>query len=289
LTAASFIQADGLGRHGWARTLGVLAITVGAGVAAALAVRGLVFPLLKTGLSDAPETLRSGALALTAGGIFACALLGLLVGTRWLHGRPVRSLVTSAPPFRYGHLLLGLVLSAGLVGVTAYVMDPAAIKPLNEVPMATLAIGFLGMLIGFSIQAPMEEILFRGYILQVAWRGFRSVWAAAGISALLFSLAHLGYNLESALFSLTSAIGLTVIVLLLGGLEFSMGAHIGNNLIIAFLFQDLSRANEDATAGIAWDELGANAGVMLALVAVAFVLRRLSREAPDSRAERPFR
>jgi membrane protease YdiL (CAAX protease family) len=195
LIAASFIQADGQGRHGLARTLGGPALTIGAGIAAAFAARGLVFPILKANLTDAPETVRSAALALTARGMFACALVGLFLGVRYLHGRPIRSLISTAARSRFGHLLLGLIVSGGLIGVVGYVMHPSAMKPLTDLPLAAVACSYLAMLIGFSIQATTEEVLFRGYIMQVAWRGFRSIWAAAGLSAVHFSLAHLGYNL----------------------------------------------------------------------------------------------
>ena len=110
-------------------------------------------------------------------------------------------------------------------------------------------------------------------------RGFRSVWAAACLSVVLFTLAHFGYGIESAISSLTFALGMTVVVVLLGGLEFAMGAHIGNNLIIALLFQDLSDANAPSASGIAWDELAAQAGIMLVLIIVATLTRLSSRRA----------
>jgi len=279
MSTTPFIQAQGLGRHGWARTLGTLALMVGAGVAGVFAARGTVLPLLRTTLADAPEPVRSGALILMAGGIFICATAGLFFGVRWLHGRPIRSLITTAPRLRFGQLLLGLTLSAGLVGISAYALDPGSLKPLSGMPLTGLAVSFLAMLVGFSIQAPAEEIIFRGYILQVAMRGFRSVWAAACLSVVLFTLAHFGYGIESAISSLTFALGMTVVVVLLGGLEFAMGAHIGNNLIIALLFQDLSDANAPSASGIAWDELAAQAGIMLVLIIVATLIRLSSRRA----------
>lgn len=274
MTASAFIRAQGLGRHGWARTLGTLALMVGAGVIGVLAARAALLPILRTTLADAPEPVRSGALALMAGGIFACVLAGLFVGVRWLHDRPILSLMTAAPRFRFGQLLLGLCLTAGLVGGAAYGLNPGSLKPLSDVPLVPLAGSFLMMLLGFSIQAPAEEIIFRGYILQVGRRGLGSAWAAAGLSMVLFTLAHVGYGVESAISSLTFAVGLTVLVLLLGGLEFAMGVHIGNNLIITFLLQDLSDANAPSAAGVAWDELIANAAVILVLIGVAALIRR---------------
>jgi hypothetical protein len=55
-------------------------------------------------------------------------------------------------------------------------------------------------------------------------------------------------------------------------------------LIVAFLFQDLFQANESSSQGIAWDELGADAAVMLAFITVAFFLRgRQQKHRPDCR------
>ncbi len=278
MSATAFIRAQGLGRHGWARTLGTLALMIVLAVLAALAARGGAFPILRTTLADAPEPIRSGALALVAGALFGSALIGLLIGVRFLHGRPARSVVTTARRFRWLHLILGFLVSAGLVGALGYLLDPEGLKPLDTLPIGTLALSALMLLAGFAIQAPTEEVLFRGYILQVGWRGFRSPWLTAGLSVVLFTLFHFGYGIESALFSLISAVGLLIVVLLLDGLELTMGAHVGNNLIVAFLFQDLSNANAPSASGIAWDELAANAGVMTALILLALALRRRSTE-----------
>jgi hypothetical protein len=274
MSGADFIDARALGRHGWARTLGTVALTV-AGVAVVLVpTRLLVLPWLQANGADMPEPLRSGLLALMAGLIFTGAMAGLFLGVRLLHGRSLRSLVTSAPRLRWGQTLLGFGLSGLLVGGLGWLLDPGAVKPLAEVDPRILGFSAMAMLVGFSIQAPAEEVVFRGYLLQVARRGFRSRAAAVVLSVALFTLAHLGYGLESALFSLTSAIGLTVCVLLLGGLEFAMGAHVANNLVVAFLFQDLSDANAPSAAGVDWTELAANIVVMGVLVATAAVLAR---------------
>lgn len=277
MSGADFIDAGGKGRHDWWRTLTVLAITVGATLGGALAIRGAVLPSMQDRLGDAPEIVRSAALALMAGAIFAVAMVALFICVRWLHQRSIHSLLTSASRFRWSHLLIGLGISAGLVGVSTWWLDPASMKSFADVPLSTLALCGVAMLVGFAIQAPAEEILFRGYLLQVARRGFRSRWAAALLSGTLFALAHLGYGLESAAFSLASAVAATLFVVLLGGLEFSMGAHIGNNLIIAFLFQDLSNANAPSAAGFDWRALGVSIGVLVVEVLIVLWLRQRGR------------
>jgi uncharacterized protein len=277
MSAPAFIQAQGQGRHGWPRTLGTLALAAGGGAAGVLLARTYALPWMQTALADSPEPVRSAALALMAGAIFACVLLGLFAGVRLLHRRPVRSVLTAAPRFRTRQLVLGFLVSAALVAGLGFALDPSGVKTFDAIPAQTLAMVAAAMLAGFLIQASAEEILFRGYMPQIGWRIGRSLWMALLPGIGLFTLAHLGYNIESALFSLITAIGLTAVVMVLDGLELAMGAHIGNNFVVALLFQDLSDANAPSASGIDWAELGANAAVMLALILVALVLRSRSR------------
>ena len=274
MNSAAFIDAQGRGKHSWPRTLGTLGLMVAAAAAIIIPLRAVVLPWLSANADDMPEPVRSGILALSAGLIFGGALAGLFLGVRWLHARGARTLLTAAPRFRWAQLALGFGLSAAMVGGASWLLDPASVKPLSSVDPRALAFGALALLVGFSIQSSAEEILFRGYILQVARRGLRSRWAAALLSIALFTLVHVGYGIEAAIFSLTSAVGITICVLLLDGLEFAIGAHIANNFIVALLFEELSNANAPSVSGIAWEELAANGVIMAVLVAVALLLRR---------------
>lgn len=274
MSHTEFIDAHCQGQHAWPRVLGTLVLTAAGAALVMVPLRVWALPWLQANAADMLEPMRSGVLALLAGLTFAGALAGLLVGVRVLHRRSVRSVVTRAPRFRWAQLALGSGLSALMVGCGAWMLDPGSVKPLSAIDPGVLLLSGVAMLVGFSIQAPAEEVIFRGYILQVARRAFRSRRAAALLSVALFTLVHAGYGIESALASLTFAIGLTACVLMLGGLEFAMGAHVANNLVVAFLFQDLSKANAPTASGIAWAELCAEALIMLVLVTTAWFLRR---------------
>jgi len=276
MTSAAFIDAQGQGRHGWLRTMGTLGLIIAGAVVVLIPVRVLVFPWLQANGADMPEPIRSGILALAAGALFAGVLAGLFMGLRWLHRRSVSSVLTTAPRFRLSHALIGFTVTVVLVGGVGILMDPEGIKPLADFDPGIVAFSLVAMLIGFGIQASAEEVLFRGYILQVAQRALRSRWAAAALSIGLFTVAHYGYGVESAVFSLITAVGLTACVLLLNGLEMAMGIHVANNLVVGFLFQDLANANAPSASGFAWDQIAADAAIMVALVGIAFALRRLA-------------
>lgn len=277
MSAPAFIRAQELGRHGWPRTFGTLALAVGGGLAGVLLARTFALPWMQMQLADSPEPVRSAALAVMAGAIFACVLAGLFAGVRLLHRRPLLPVLTTAGRFRTGQLIFGFLVSATLVAGLGYALDPSDMKAFDAIPGQVLAVVVTAMLAGFVVQASAEEILFRGYMPQVGWRIGRSLWMALLPSIGLFTLGHVGYGLESALFSLITALGLTAVVLLLDGLELAMGAHIGNNFVVALLVQDLSDVNAPSASGLDWAELGANAAVMLTLIAVAFVLRSRRR------------
>lgn len=62
------------------------------------------------------------------------------------------------------------------------------------------------IVVGLGMAAFAEELLFRGWLLQVGRRGFRSTWPTAALSVAMFTLAHLGYGTDAASFAFVFAV-----------------------------------------------------------------------------------
>ena len=135
-----------------------------------------------------------------AQGIFALVSLGVAEGAalaavllfwRLVDGRPLQQLGlqphTAKPAWLRGAAIAALMM--GFIVLVWYTLLDGAVWTTN--PDATrAAVALTGGLLGFLIQGPAEEVLFRGYIFE----NVRMVWGlrwAVIVSAIAFSLFHL--------------------------------------------------------------------------------------------------
>ena len=139
-----------------------------------------------------PDAAR-GTFGLLALGLAEAAALGVvLLVWRLVDRQPVAALGLDrhdAPGRRWLKGALVAALMMGLVVLVGFALiDGAAWDVNSNAPRAALAL--IGGLIGFAIQGPAEEVLFRGYILE----NVRQQWGlrpALVVSSLGFSLLHL--------------------------------------------------------------------------------------------------
>jgi len=121
---------------------------------------------------------------------FLPGLLGILLLVKVILQRPSWSVALPWWPTSWQWLGSGLA-----IGTIIAVFPPPFVDFRYEGFAALRAIS-LGMimlvLVGLLIQTATEEILFRGLILQAAYRFTGKVWLAIMIQALLFALLHIG-------------------------------------------------------------------------------------------------
>lgn len=130
-------------------------------------------------------------------GFGLCSVLVLLWA--WLFERrgPATLGLNAKGPLRFVRgYLIGLAFLAALVGVISaaggYVVEGAGVFGSAAVGPALLPIGAL--MLGFIIQGSSEELLFRGWLMQlIASR--HGIWIAVAANSALFALAHAG-NIE---------------------------------------------------------------------------------------------
>lgn len=170
-------------------------------------------------------------------GPFIIWLLGIYLTNRFIHGREFRSLISTHKIPRLGRFAEGFVvffLLTILELFVSYLSDPGNFayvfnfsKFLPYLPV---------LIITFFIQAPTEELFFRGYGLQF-WRKYtKNPIVLIIVTSVIFALFH-SANPETSgdwfiyLLSICSyGILFAAITLRENGLEVSMGAHVANNL-----------------------------------------------------------
>jgi membrane protease YdiL (CAAX protease family) len=167
-------------------------------------------------------------------------ILATLLAVRFIHARPLRTLITAAPRIRWGRMLAGAGIWFGIGALIAIV--EALLYPgryvLTFQPVTLLIFTILALII-IPIQTSAEEVFFRGYLLQ--WMGLRlkNKWILAFLNGVLFFLPHTA-NPEMAVDSLLVGLGyfvigfvFTLITVQDNGMELALGMHAANNLFAA--------------------------------------------------------
>jgi membrane protease YdiL (CAAX protease family) len=192
-----------------------------------------------TTFGSSAGTTTSFVLLMLASVFFMC---GIYLAIRFIHRRPLWTLVTPAQSIDWRRLFKGFavwfVLAVFTSGVEALLYPGRYVWNQNIqqfLPFVCWA------LILVPIQTSAEELLFRGYLLQGFGLRLRNIWLLSAISGLLFGLPHL-LNPEASvnypllfLYYFAFGFSLAYITLRDGRLELALGAHAANNLF-TFIF-----------------------------------------------------
>jgi membrane protease YdiL (CAAX protease family) len=189
------------------------------------------------------------------GAVFTAWTTALLVALKLTHPHQlVKRWITSAPKFRWrlflaGGALFAIIMAAALVltEITSPGTLQAPIFDFSQNLQLRIAYGLVLLLV-LPVAAAFEEILCRGWMMQQTAAWTRNLILIVLINAVIFSALHLdpdpGRNLSRMVVGLAFGWG----ALRLGGLEFSIGAHTVNNLMIALFASTLGKATEVAQA-----------------------------------------
>ncbi len=255
LDEAPFLAAAGPRDRAWPRVLAMAAAGLTLAFILGVAATGLMLEalnrlgvdLLNPQPADGPPRLiRSGLYVLEISLALAAAALGALIAAGRIFNRPIRSWITAAPRFRWGQLGLGFALGlagavalseiaalihgGGSLGEAAPILDTGAALQVRLIYLAACVVGFL-------LAAWAEEAVFRGYVLQQAHALTGSPYLAILISGVLFSLVHLEFSPYALVARAIIGAAFAWAAIRLGGLEFAIGAHLANNMMIALFGQ----------------------------------------------------
>jgi uncharacterized protein len=164
-----------------------------------------------------------------------------LVVTR-IHERSFISMVTARKRLDYKRILFSFLLwgtVSALMLIFDYWMNPEDyirnFKPL------TFLILFLISVVMIPLQTTLEELIFRGYLMQGFAVLFKNRWLPLVLTSLLFGLLHLWnpevdkLGIHLIWYYIGTGLFLGVITLMDEGMELALGFHAANNLVTALL------------------------------------------------------
>ena len=273
----------------WVRVLGMAALAPAAVVlfsillafGGALYQRATGVRVFEFGPGTGPLLARSAGFTLAVSAGLVIAAVAILLSASLVFRRPLRSWITSGPRFRWGLLVLGAGWSAMgilLEGFAASaITGPGAGDPTPPFFAAgvTLAqqLRFAAFVVpALAAAAAAEEAVFRGYLLQQQAAFTRRLWLAMLLNGLVFAAVHMEFHPGALAVRTLMGMVFAYSALRLGGLEFAIGAHAANNLVIVFLGQPL--LPDMAETRPTWAELGQEALIFLWIAAGVEIVRR---------------
>lgn len=173
---------------------------------------------------------------------FFGGLIALFMGIKYIHKRKIVTLITSRNKIDWGRILYAFTVWAiiGLIMVYIdYYLEPQSYEwNFKPVPFFTLVlISFLFL----PIQTSMEELLFRGYLMQGFGTWFKNALVPLVLTSVIFGLLH-GLNPEveklgwiTMVYYIGTGLLLGILTLMDEGTELALGFHAANNIVAAVL------------------------------------------------------
>lgn len=173
---------------------------------------------------------------------FLGGLLALFLGIKTIHKRKITTVLTSRKKIDWNRVLYAFSIWA-IVGIVmtavAYYMAPEDyewnFKPVSFFILVIVSFLFL------PIQTSMEEVLFRGYLMQGFGTWFKKGFVALILTSVIFGLLH-GLNPEveklgwiTMVYYIGTGLVLGIFTLMDEGTELALGFHAANNIIAAIL------------------------------------------------------
>ena len=200
---------------------------------------------------------------------------GLVIG---LHRVPGRWLNSVQPGFRWRYAIVCFLVAAVVLNLGLWVSRGFTIGPVA--PQDGWGWFLVVIVLTSPLQAAAEEFFFRGYLLAALTALTRNRWVGVAGSALVFAVFHGVQNVPLFCYRLGFGLAAGALVVLTGGLEAGIAAHVVNNLC-SFTYATLgsSVAAVMATTEISWGESGSALASFVVFGALAWLVGRRMRVA----------
>jgi membrane protease YdiL (CAAX protease family) len=176
-------------------------------------------------------------------GMFVFAFGGFLVGLKFIHKKTLTSVLTGFEKFRFKRFWFAFAIWATMLVFTVvlnFILDPDSLT--YNFNLGGFVVSLLIMLVFMPLQTGLEEIVFRGYLLQGMSQVFKNGIVPLLITSILFGTAHISnpevkeYGFVTMLsYYIGFALFLGVLTLLDEGIELAFGIHFANNIVSGIL------------------------------------------------------
>ncbi len=175
---------------------------------------------------------------------------GLVVGLHKVQGRWLNSV---QPGFRWRYWVVCLLIAAVVLNLVLWVSMGFQIGPVA--PQPNVAWFLVVIVLTSPLQAAAEEYFFRGYLLQALTLVVRNRWIGVVITAVVFAAFHGVQNAPLFVYRLGFGLLAGALVVLTGGIEAGIAAHVINNLC-SFTYAALgsSVASAMSVNEITWEQ-----------------------------------
>lgn len=188
--------------------------------------------------NDISKNLRFFLLLLT----FVLTVPGILLVVNKLHDLPIMSIISKRKKIDYNRILFAFTIAGAIISLSVligYYLSPENYE-LNFKLKEFLILTIIAILF-VPIQTSVEEIVFRGYLMQGFGHWLNSRFMALFLTSTIFGFLHF-FNPEInklgnsfIILYIISSFTFGIMTLMDEGLELAMGFHAGNNLFIALL------------------------------------------------------
>ncbi|MCI1748419.1 MAG: CPBP family intramembrane metalloprotease [Acidipropionibacterium sp.] len=158
----------------------------------------------------------------------ACLIPVVLLLARYLHHRSPRWVWSVQPGLRVRFMLVVMVVAAVVLNLSQVLSRDLGHTAFHAPHLWWLWL--LAILLTSPLQAAAEEVFFRGYLMNCLGALGANKWLSVIGSALIFALFHGTQNLWLFIDRFSFGLAAGALVLVTGGLEAGIAAHIVNNL-----------------------------------------------------------
>lgn len=238
----------------WIYLIGIVATFLGYSLFQLLTFKPLVDFALQNGVTINQSNINSiynadeigmnrSVMLCILGGMFVFALLFLLAVVKYLHKKPIISIITAFEKVRWNRYFFGFLIWGilnGLYILTMYLINPSNYE-LRFEPNSFLIL-LITVIVFLPIQTAAEELFLRSYLMQGLSIVFKNGIMSLIITSVLFGLMH-SSNPETQAYGFLKMMPfymcfgafLGILTLLDEGAEIAMGIHCANNLISSLL------------------------------------------------------
>ena len=212
---------------------------------------------------------------------FVLVFITFLLALKYIHKRSIKSIFTGRPSFDWKRTLISFFLIVAVLSVTTFFeIFYSNSYQLNFDVSKFLVLLIIAILI-IPIQTTIEEVIFRGYLMQGLKMKIGSNKHAVILSGIMFGMMHLGNPEIEAIgnhviiYYIASGVFLGLLAIYDNGLELSIGYHAANNIFTALMvsnnwqvFQTNAVFVNTAPSEIGWIDLV----ISLAIFPILFLI-----------------